>query len=205
MKKFLFVFVLFICVYNTYAQIVEDFECIDMNLQLGISDDQSSLSIVENPDIYGYVNPSLYVVKYFRDKNGEPESGFWTTLDVPIDFTTNKYVHVKVMKPRISTLKFKVEGRSSGNLEVESVFPQTKINEWEDVVFDFSSISGEYTIIKFSPDFEDPLTLNEDIVIYFDDILINDQPDPRNNVTFNVDMSSPISMGNFIEGSDDCG
>lgn len=36
-----------------------------------------------------------------------------------------------------------------------------------------------YTRIAFKPDFENPLTLTNDIVIYFDDIMINDDPTPN--------------------------
>jgi hypothetical protein len=48
--------------------------------------------------------------------------------------------------------------------------PQTQTNAWEEIVFDFSEKTGEWNVISFMPDFEDPLTLTEDIVLYFDDI-----------------------------------
>ena len=57
--------------------------------------------------------------------------------------------------------------------------PQTSTGVWEDMVFDFSSKTGTYPTISFMPDFEDPLTLTNDIVIYFDDIMVNNDPTPN--------------------------
>ena len=99
-------------------------------------------------------------------------------LTVPIDVTVNKFIHVKVWKPRISPVKFKIEGGAAGNLEIFSMNPQTLMGEWEEMVFDFSSKTGTYPIVDLMPDFEDPLTLTEDIVLYFDEITQNNDPTP---------------------------
>jgi hypothetical protein len=56
--------------------------------------------------------------------------------------------------------------------------PQTQTGVWEDIVFDFSSKTGTWATISFMPDFEDPVTLTNDIVIYFDDIILNNDPNP---------------------------
>jgi len=53
------------------------------------------------------------------------------------------------------------------------MYPQTKINEWEDMVWDYTDMSGAYPIIAFMPDKADPVDLTEDITIYFDDIRVN--------------------------------
>jgi len=122
------------------AQMIEDFEHIPLNLMLGGDDDNSTMTIVPTPE--GTSNPSSHVVKYHRSMNGVPWGGFWSALPEPLDLTENKYVHVRVMKTRISPLKFKVEGGPSGNLEIASMNPQTVVNEWEDIVFDFSEKTG---------------------------------------------------------------
>jgi len=126
-----------------------------------------------------------------RDKDGVPWGGFWSSLPTPIDVTDNKYVHVKVWKPRISPIKFKIEGGDAGTIEVASINPQQTTNAWEDIVFDFSEKTGTYPIIAFMPDFEDPLTLTEDITIYFDDIILNNDPNPITPPVqvFNIDMN----------------
>lgn len=167
--------VLFLLLGNTpflYSQIIENYEGtpITMNIIKGGSNDLSTLTVVNNPFKTG-INTSNKVCKLFRDKDGLPWEGFWSNLTV--DLTVNKYVHVKVYKTRISPVKFKVEGGPNGPLEIASMSPQTKVNEWEDLVFDFSSLTGTYTTISLMPDFKDPVGLNKDITLYFDDIVIN--------------------------------
>ncbi len=171
------------------SQMIENLEPIAMNAMLGGADDNSFFSMADNPDPGG-INPSQKVGYFLRDKDGLPWGGFWSALPAPVDVTDNKYVHVKVYKPRISPLHFKIEGGAAGNLEIESTQPQENINQWEDMVFDFSSKTGAYPTIAFMPDFLDPVGLTYDIEIYFDDILVNDDPFPNamRIVEINVDM-----------------
>jgi hypothetical protein len=185
MKKTLLAFAIVLAVVSfAKAQVVTDFEVIKMNLMLGGVEDLSSMTVVPNPDPTG-INTSSWVVKYVRDKDGVPWGGFWSALPLPVDVTVNKYAHVKVWKPRISPIKFKIEGGAAGNLETFSISPQATTGAWEDIVFDFTSKTGPYPTISFMPDFEDPLTLTDDIVIYFDDIMFNNDPTPNSAV---VDM-----------------
>lgn len=157
--------------------VMEDYENIPLNLMLGGAEDLSAFTKVANPDMSG-INLSNMVIKFNRDKDGVPWGGFWSSLPTAVDVTTNKYVHVKVWKPRISPVKFKLEGGAAGTLELASVNAQTKVNAWEDFVFDFSGKTGTYPVIAFMPDFADPTGLTEDIVIYFDDFLVNNDPNP---------------------------
>ena len=172
------------------VQVMEDFETIPLNYMLSGDEDDSYMELMANPDPTG-ANLSNTVIHFFRDKDGWPWNGFWSALPTPIDVTENKYIHVKVWKPRISVLKFKIEGGAAGTIEIESMNPQTVTEEWEDIVFDFSEKTGEYPIIAFLPDFEDPVTLTEDIDIYFDDIILNNDPTPIGPPaqTINVDMN----------------
>lgn len=187
MKKFVLIsFMLTAMAGLTFGQVIEDFECIHMNLMAGGAEDNSVITIVPNPDPSG-INTSNWVAKFVRDKDGVPWGGFWSALPVPVDVTDNKYVHVKVWKPRISPIRFKLEGGAAGTLEVASMSPQTLTGEWEDMVFDFSSVTGTYPVIAFMPDFEDPLTLTEDIVIYFDDIIVNNDPNPNTAAVYIIE------------------
>lgn len=178
------------------VQWMEDFEIITLNpLLKDPATDKSEFTWVENPD-KSPLNPSDHVIKMLRDKDGQPWDGFWSRLSDnhtdSVDVTTNKYVHIKVWKPRISVIKFKLEGGDAGTLEIPSISPQTKTNEWEDIVFDFSSKTGKYPIIAFLADFEDPVTLTEDITIYFDDIIVNNVATPLQPAqqVINVDMKN---------------
>lgn len=171
------------------VQVMENFETIPLNYMLNGVDDNSYMELVSNPDQSG-VNLSSSVIHFFRDKDGYPWDGFWSSLPAPIDVTDNKYVHVKVWKPRITPIKFKIE-KPGENHEIFSLNEQTLTDAWEDIVFDFSSWTGEWTIIAFLPDFEDPVTLTEDIDIYFDDFILNNDPNPimPPSQTISVDMT----------------
>jgi len=179
MKKFIFSLMIMLAIAGMVnSQVIENFEVIKMNVMTGDPTvDMSNMTVVPNPDPTG-INTSKWVVKFMRDKDGVPWGGFWSALPAPIDVTVNKYVHVKVWKPRISPIKFKIEGGAAGNLETFSMTPQATTGAWEEMVFDFSEKTGTYPVISFMPDFEDPLALTEDIVIYFDDITINNDPAP---------------------------
>jgi hypothetical protein len=175
----------------------EDFEHIPLNAL-----DQSTMTRVVNPDMSG-INTSHKVIEMNRAFDGVPWAGFWSQLPMPYDITDNKYFHVKVWKPRISPIKFKIE-KAGESHEIFSMNPQTMTNAWEDIVFDFSEWTGEWTVIAFLPDFEDPLTLTENITIYFDDIRLTDSPIPMSvaDVTMNVNMSYWTSMDKFDPAED---
>jgi hypothetical protein len=203
MKKKLLIFVMLLTIVSfAKAQVVSDFEVIQMNLMLGGSTDLSSMTVVPNPDPTG-INTSNWVVKFVRDKDGVPWGGFWSMLPAPIDVTVNKYVHVKVWKPRISPIKFKLQGGAAGDLETFSMTPQASIGVWEDMVFDFTSKTGTYPTISFMPDFEDPLTLTDDIVIYFDDIMVNNDPAPNSAAVDVIEDYEIIPLNLMLGGSTD--
>jgi hypothetical protein len=165
--------------------VFEDFEHIPLNLMAGGDEDNSSFTWIVNPDM-SVLNYSYRVIDFLRDKDGVPWGGFFSAT--PIDITDMKYVHVKVWKPRISPVKFKIE-KEGENHEIFSMYPQTVTDGWQDMVFDFSEWTGEWTTIVFMPDFEDPLTLTEDIHIYFDDIILSNNPAPAIPLSITVDMT----------------
>jgi hypothetical protein len=179
------------------VQVLENFETIPLNYMLNGAADNSSMLLVENPDKSG-VNSSDYCIKFLRDKDGSPWDGFWSKISdysQPLDITTNKFVHVKVWKPRISPVFFKIEGGSGDPTYIEkpSDAPQTKNGQWEDIVWDFSAMPATtYPIISLQPDREDPVTLTDDIIMYFDDIILNNDPKPTIAVTLNVDMTAAL-------------
>jgi hypothetical protein len=172
------------------VQMLANFEPISLNIMAGGADDLSKMAVVANPhpDV---VNMSSSVVEFTRDKDGVVWGGFWSALPKAVDVTVNKFVHVKVWKSRISPVKFKLEGGSDGILEIASKYPQTKTNAWEDMVFDFRAKTGTYPTIALMPDALEPVGLDADAIIYFDEIVINNDSVPvlSNDVTFNIDMT----------------
>jgi hypothetical protein len=103
-------------------------------------------------------------------------------------------MYVDVWKPRISPLRFKLEDGPTPDLEIESMVPQTEIEQWETVVFDFSEKSGEWNIIAFMPDFSNPVNLEEDIVIYFSDIRLGDEPDFATNIETKLEFPQEFGI-----------
>lgn len=147
----------------------------------GPGESNADFTVVANPNPTG--NTSSKVVMFTRrtgGANAQPWAGFWSTIaDPDPDFTTDKYVHVKVLKTKTSPLHFKIEGGAAGNLEIPNMNAYTDVGEWQDIVFDFSAKTGTYPIVAFMPDFEDPLTDTGDITIYFDDIKVNNIATPE--------------------------
>ncbi|NDP26947.1 MAG: T9SS type A sorting domain-containing protein [Flavobacterium sp.] len=164
---------------TAYSQVIENYEGTPINMTVlkGGSTDLSTLTVISNPFKTG-INTSNTICYLLRDKDGIPDVGF--SANKTVDFTINKFIHIKVFKTRITTVKFKVEDGLGGILEMTSTNPQTKVNQWEDLVFDFSSVTGNYTKISFMPDFIDPVGLSADTNVYFDDIILNNNPNPSN-------------------------
>jgi hypothetical protein len=71
-------------------------------------------------------------------------AGFWSALSVPVDLTTDKYIRVKVLKPRISPLHFKVEGGTPFLPLLKLILSMSKqrTGEWETIVFYFENATG---------------------------------------------------------------
>jgi hypothetical protein len=153
-----------------------------------------TLIIIDNPDKSG-INTSDKVVEFTRrgtTNGGLPWGGFWANSVPEFDITGNSYVHVKVWKPRVSPIRMKLEGGSMGTFELPSMNTQDDVDMWVDMVFDYTDKETSYPIVAFMPDFEDPLAIADDIVIYFDDFIVNNDPNPvstpeiKHNADFTV-------------------
>jgi len=178
--------------------IVADFESDATSLEMSSIDNghldtlSTNFAVVNNPLVSGN-NPSAKVVKFIRAADGLPGAGFIANFDNGVDLTNNKFIHVKVFKPRISPLQFKLQSGLGEDICVTSKYPQTVVNGWEDIVFDFRNAAAPYYQIEFMPDFIDPVNLTDDIVMFFDDIVVTNDSLPASipvvPVTFNVNMS----------------
>ena len=163
----------------------------------GPGQSNADMVVVTNPNPSG-VNTSTKCIQFTRRTTGTdamPWAGFYCYVTDPDpDFTTDKYVHVKVMKSNTSPVKFKIEGGTAGTLEIVSINSYTTPGVWQDMVFDYTSKTGVYPIVALEPDFEDPLIAGTDRIIYFDDIRVNNNPNPTTlGVKSNV-LSVKIAM-----------
>jgi len=160
--------------------------------------------IVDNPDPRG-INISNKVMKFIRrgtNDGGLPEGGFKAACYPNFDLSQHKYVHIMVWKPKFSYLKFVIDDFIF-HYEAYNTNPQTKINSWVDIVFNFSNALDQgYESVSFEPDFEDPLTSADIVEIYFDNIRINDDPEPQIGLLadFNANVTSLCLGGSVTFG-----
>lgn len=153
----------------------------------GTSPDENhdNFSIVNNPSKIG-INESNKVGKFHRLQSGNWWALAWfefPEIQVEATLSKPKYLHISVYKSVASTVCLQMKDlmidptSNTGEMKNDK---QTKVNEWQDLVFKLTS-SGVFRIVEIKPDFiNQPLSerLDGDIDIYFDNIVINDDPTP---------------------------
>jgi len=137
------------------------------------NEDNPALEFVANPATTG-INDSASVAMFTARQTGQPWAGTETagqTATFTMD-ATNSIVKIMVYKSVISDvgIKFSI---ANGGAQPEIKVANTKINEWEELTFDFSSRVGlletiGITSIIVFPDFNDART--SDNVVYFDNM-----------------------------------
>ncbi len=134
------------------------------------NDDNPALEIVANPSISA-PNTSSTVAKFTARMAGMPWAGCESQRGADIGTYTltasTSTIKIMVYKPVISDVGIKLVADDGGSLG-EIKVPNTKINEWEELTFDFTSRQGiQYNQIVIFPDFQPRGTEN---VCYFDNI-----------------------------------
>ena len=135
-------------------------------------------SLIDNPDQSG-INNSDKVIKMIK---GSPEvwAGSFISLANPINFSTKKYMKVKVHSPRIGAkLLLKVENQGDGNIAHAKQLTTTVANAWEELVFDFTDINTANSYQKVVLIFDDGTAGDGsgDYTFYFDDITQTENAD----------------------------
>lgn len=140
------------------------------------NDDNPALEIVDNPD--ATVNTSSTVAKFTARTTGNPYAGCESLHGTDIGeyqiTESNSTITILVYKTRISDVGIKLV-TASGWAKPEVKVANTKVNEWEKLTFDFSTVDHEgmtYDQIVVFPDFLGDRA--EDQIIYFDNIVIGD-------------------------------
>lgn len=125
----------------------------------------SVYQVVDNPDAAG-INTSAKVGEYVKGTEGN-WAGIETTLDAKLDFSTNTLIKYKVYSPVAGKALFKLESADGSATPVEVFADVTKVNEWEELTFDFSSAASDtYDKIAMFLDFDN----NNGGTFYIDDI-----------------------------------
>ena len=133
--------------------------------------DGGNVTIVDNPSKTG-INGSSKVGKMVKNA-GQPWGVSLITLPTPIDFSTNKFVKMKVWSPRSGAkVLFKVENNSDASKNFEKEVSTTVANGWEELTFDFTGINTANTYQKVVLIFELGTVGNgsSNFTFYFDDI-----------------------------------
>ncbi|MGB5983116.1 MAG: hypothetical protein WBG46_13320 [Nonlabens sp.] len=172
---------------------------------------EATVSIVDLPTPVNGFNPSNKAVR-LEKTGGQTFGGVNMTVSAPIDFSTQTGVTMRVLSPMPVgtqvTIKFETIVGFGGPANEKNAFT-TKVNEWENLYFDFSDIdvNEEWRNIVVFFDLGNAPTGD---VNYFDDLQLADSPpvvfpldfeDDRrqynigtNNGSFNI-IANPVSGG----------
>jgi len=186
----------------------------DWNWAVFENDSNPPLEIIDNPDPSG-INTSSTVAKYTALATGNPWAGCESThgsteLGPFILNETNSIIKIMVWKSVISDVGIKLAA-PTGWAQVEIKVPNTKVNEWEELTFNFSSYlnppasEGQLDQVIVFPDF-DLGGRGQDNIIYFDNITFNPEGGQASEPTVAAptptrDPSTVISL--FSDAYDD--
>jgi hypothetical protein len=147
----------------------------------GSPQDGTLNEVIANPNATG-INTSSKVGKYVKPAVSEVWAGCFSNPNpvTAVDLTANGKIAVKVHMDHIGNLTLKLEGSANGGQNWATTVQNTKINEWEELVFDASLPSIEppfapakgftYTRVVLFFDFGTAGT-GVDVTSYFDDIV----------------------------------
>lgn len=131
-----------------------DFENANINYFFGTFGDNQQFATVANPNATG-LNTSAKVGKFTRGVQGW--SGTYSPLNIPISFANGKKIKVLAYNPNAANigkklnveLEWAIGGTPTNGVAVLKV-PFTTSGAWEELVFDFSTISGIPANAKFT-------------------------------------------------------
>jgi hypothetical protein len=130
--------------------------------------------VIPNPNP-STINTSGKVGKFVKAGDALPFAGMYSfpDLESPIDWKGVKTVKAKVHMDHIGNFAVKVEGSATGAPAFEIPVANTKVNQWEELTFNFAAVpdNGEYRRLTLFFDLGIDAT-GTDVTSYFDDIVI---------------------------------
>lgn len=135
----------------------------------GANESPQDIVVVENT-MKSELNNSDSVLSFTVHDDANQWVGMFTDDLGLIDFSgDNQKLAMLVYKSKISPLRMKVENSLNGGAVTEIPAENTKVDEWELVVFDFSAVAGKiYQRFVVFPDF--PETRDGGTIAYLDNI-----------------------------------
>jgi hypothetical protein len=164
---------------------------------------------IDNPNPSG-INTSTKVGKFVRAGDAAVFAGMYADLEAPLDWKGNKTVKAKVHMDHIGNFTVKLEGDAINNAFSELPVPNTKINSWEELTYNFAAVpdNSEFKRLTVFFDLNIPVT-GSDVTSYFDDIVVGNgacgisgvfQPLPLEAMTVSP---NPVSDILRVENFDD--
>ena len=147
-------------------------------------------SVVDNPFKSG-INTSNKTAKMVKNPP-EGWGGSFITLANPIDFSTKKYMKVKVYSPRVGAkVLLKVENLTNGGIAFEKEVATTTANAWEELTYDYTAINtaNSYQKVVLIFDLGTPGDGSANYTWYFDDITQSEKPEEL-GIPLNFESSS---------------
>ena len=130
--------------------------------------------VITNPNPSG-INTSSKVGKFVASADAGIFFGIFSQLDAAIDFQSNKSVRMKTHMDHIGTVTVKSEIFGNPFPPVEITVPNTLVNQWEELSFDFSAVDDAAKYDRFTILFDIATTgTGTNVISYFDDIVIGD-------------------------------
>jgi len=173
MKSFLlFLFLSFCIPVSLFAQATVNFETNGNNWEwILFQPDKAVFDVVANPSVGGINLTDSCAMLQITDITADPWSGVFSA-DFP-DFTINAsncYVRIMVYKDHISDVCLKLEPARTSDYNI----PNTVINQWEEILFDYSAyIGSSAATLVVIPDFSaNPRTYTS--TSYFDQVSFTD-------------------------------
>lgn len=186
-KKSLFL-LLSLCVFvagvNAQKVVFEDFENSENKFYLnaGVMGEVSQ-GYTANPSKTGINTSEGVLVFTVTQPLTIGYAGYWFGLSAEkaalVKPQDTRYMHVKYYRTSEElALKMKLENSSAGgpNKELASLYTSTKVNVWEDLVFDFNGCVGPYNTLTIMP-FQNT-GIPAETKIYIDDIVFSNDPNP---------------------------
>lgn len=128
-----------------------------------------------------------------RASDGAAWSGMYSNLSKPLSLSNGKHFALDVWMDHLGSFTLKLEGSKDGESAISVSVKNTKVNQWETLLFDFEGLtSGEplYTKIALFLDIHTQAT-GKDVYSYFSD-LRQIKPDQKDKIKGDKDKAIRI-------------
>ncbi len=128
--------------------------------------------VVSNPNPSG-INTSANVGKFVKAGDAQSFAGMYADLEAPLDWKGVKTARAKVHMDHIGNFTIKVEGDAVNGASAEVPVPNTAINAWEELTFNFSAVPDNSEFKRLTVFFDLGIdATGQDVTSFFDEIVI---------------------------------